>query len=207
VNEDLLLDWARRVLAVAQTGLEYNQNPFDRQRYEQLRKIAGEMAAARAGVPPFVVDELFLLEAGHATPKVDVRGAVFDGDALLFVRERSDGLWTLPGGWADVGESAAESVVREVFEESGYPVRAVRLLAVLDRNKHPHPPILHHAYKLFFQCKLAGERKHESNIETDEAAFFGRRETPNLSTNRVTRAQIERIWDQHDVPTIPTDFD
>ena len=204
---DRWLDWARELQALAQTGLTYNKDPFDVQRYEALRQIAAEIVAAHTAVAPQYVHELFFREAGHATPKVDVRGAVFREDALLFVRERSDGLWTLPGGWADVGESASESVVREVYEESGYRVRAVKLLAAYDRNKHPHPPILHHAYKLFFQCELAGERDISTNLETDDAQFFGEGDLPDLSADRVTPAQVELMWRHYHNPELPTEFD
>jgi ADP-ribose pyrophosphatase YjhB (NUDIX family) len=131
---------------------------------------------------------LFAGETGHATPKVDVRGVVFRDDAILLVRERSEGRWTLPGGWADIGESAGEAVVRETREESGYRTRAVKLLALYDRNKHPHPPYPFHAYKLIFQCKLLGGEPVTS-FETDGIDFFRENELPELSTTRVTAAR------------------
>src|SRR5690242_12160345 len=123
----------RRIAAVAQTGLEYTRDPYDRERYELLRALAAEMLAEKLQIAAEPVAALLELEQGYATPKVDVRAAVFRDEKLLLVRERSDGGWTLPGGWADVGETPAESVVKEVREEAGYDVRAVRLLAFLDR--------------------------------------------------------------------------
>jgi ADP-ribose pyrophosphatase YjhB (NUDIX family) len=200
------LDWALQLQALAQTGLAYPKDPFDVARYEQVRAIAAEMLAASSGADPAFVRDLFAGEVGHATPKIDVRAVVFRDGAILLVRERSDGKWTLPGGWADVGESAGESVVREVYEESGYHTRAVKLLAVYDRNKHGHPPIPHHAYKLFFRCELLGGEPAHS-VETDGVAFFPPDALPELSVTRVTAAQIAHCFEHERHPEWPTDFD
>ena len=116
------------------------------------------------------VTELFAQQVGHATPKVDVRGAVFRDERLLLVRETTDGRWSLPGGWADVGESPAEAVVREIREESGFETQVCKLVALYDRNKHGHPPMLFHAYKAFFLCDLVGGRAATSH-ETSAVAF------------------------------------
>lgn len=114
------LEWAKKLQAIAQNGLTYTENPFDVERYKSLQAIAAEMMATYSQTEPSYILDLFAREVGYATPKVDVRGAVFRGDTLLFVREREDGCWTLPGGWADIGDSPAEVAVREVYEESGY---------------------------------------------------------------------------------------
>src|SRR5512136_250247 len=133
------LQWARQLQAIAQNGLTYAQNAYDVERYTAVRQIAAEMMAAGSDTDLSRVLDLFSGEVGYATPKVDVRGVVFRGDALLLVKELvDDGRWTLPGGWADPNESPGEAVVREVFEESGFQTRAVKLLAVYDRSKHPH---------------------------------------------------------------------
>jgi ADP-ribose pyrophosphatase YjhB (NUDIX family) len=153
-----------------------------------------------------VIRDLFAGQVGYATPKIDVRGAVFRDDAILLVKERSDGCWTLPGGWADVGDSPAEAVVREIAEESGYLTRAVKLLALYDRNKHGHPPIPDHAYKLFFLCEIIGGAPAEST-ETNGVGFFAEDELPNLSLTRVTPAQIARLFAHNRNPNLPTDFD
>jgi len=144
------LDWIQRLQAIAQTGLTYAADPYDVERYEQLREIAAEIAAAHSDTEFERISGLFADQAGYATPKVDVRGAVFRDDMILLVKERSDGGWTLPGGWADVGDSPGDAVVREIAEESGYQTRVVKLLALYDRNKHGHPPYPFHAYKIFF---------------------------------------------------------
>jgi len=200
------VDWAARLQALAQNGLEYAATPFDVDRYQAIRQIAAEMVAAGSGLPIDQVLGRMSGELGYATPKVDVRGAVFQDDALLLVRERRDHCWTLPGGWAEVGLSPAENVEREVFEESGYRTRAVKLLAVYDRGKHPHPPHPHHIYKIFFLCQLMGGEA-SSSTETEGAAFFREGEIPELSVARVTPAQIGRMFDHHRHPEWPADFD
>ena len=166
------LSWARRLQALSQTGLTYATDPYDVERYTEVRRIASEMMAAGSGDRPadaFV--DLFSHEAGYATPKVDVRAAVFRDDCVLLVREREDNAWTLPGGWADVGDAPSEAAVREVKEESGFDVVARRIVAVFDRNRHGHPPIPYHAYKLFFLCELVGGTARTSH-ETDGVRFF-----------------------------------
>ena len=191
--------------AIAHNGLLYSQNPFDLERYKLVRKIAAEIMAAHTGVETDVVEDFFACEEGYATPKVDVRGAVFREGALLFVKEPQDGLWSLPGGWADVGDSPSEAVVREVLEEAGYTTRAVKLLAVYDRNKHPHPPMPHHAYKLFIQCELLSPMP-AGNPEA-EARFFTEDAIPELSVARVTAEQVARLFEHFRHPDWPADLD
>jgi ADP-ribose pyrophosphatase YjhB (NUDIX family) len=201
------VEWAKKLQAIAQNGLTYTQNSFDIERYKSLQAIASEMMASYSNMEPSYVLDLFSRQAGgYATPKVDVRGAVFQGDTLLFVREREDGCWTLPGGWADVGDSPSEVAVREVYEESGYLTRAVKLLAVYDRDRQGHPPLPHYVYKLFFQCELLGGSPSPS-IETDEVAFFGENEIPELSLTRILPTQITRLFHHYRNPDLPTDFD
>jgi ADP-ribose pyrophosphatase YjhB (NUDIX family) len=200
------LAWARRIQAIAQNGLTYTEGPFDRERYQELRAIAAAMMAAGSATEPERILNLFAQEEGYATPKVDVRGVVFRGDALLLVKERADGLWTLPGGWADVGQSPGEAVVKEIREESGYLTRAVKLLAVDDRDRHGHPPLAWYVYKLFIQCELLGGEPMES-IETTGAEFFREDEIPALSVDRVVPSQITRIFRHHRDPGLATEFD
>ena len=191
---------------MSQTGLTYATDPFDRRRYEEMREIAAEMMAAETGAESGAVAAHYRLEDGYATPKIDVRGVCVRDDAVLLVRERSDGLWTLPGGWADVGDTPSRSVEREVWEESGYTARAVRLLALLDRDRQGHPPIPYHAYKAFFLCEITGGSP-ATDHETDAAGFFRPASLPPLSTERVTEAQIRRCFDLSRHPEWPPDFD
>jgi len=209
------LDWAQKLQAIAQTGLNYNPPPFDRERYEMIRDIAAEMMAANGSTDHVQLATLFADQAGHATPKIDVRGVVFREDKILLVQEKLDNdRWTLPGGWADIGESPAESTVREIYEESRYTARAVKLLALYDRNKHEHPPFPFHAYKAFFRCELTDPERHldpaltsASYAETGEVDWFAEDQIPELSTARVTARQIARFYEHLRQPDLPTDFD
>lgn len=200
------LTWARKLQAIGQNGLTYSKDPFDIERFEELRELALEILQNYTDSDLPRIRDLFAGEHGHATPKVDVRGVVFNEDAILLVRERADGKWTLPGGWVDVNESPSESVVREVFEESGYQAKALKLLACYDRNRHPHPPHPYHVYKLFFHCEILGGSPSTS-YETDGVDFFKQDAIPELSTGRVTSAQIDRFFEFLRSPDLPTDFD
>lgn len=206
-NPQQWLDWAQRLQAIAQSGLTYNQDkPFEIERFEAVSKIAAEMLASNGGLEETQVTTLFAGQKGYATPKIDVRGVVFKDDRLLLVKELSDGGWTLPGGFADVGDTPSQAVEREVWEESGYQVKADKILAFLDRTKQGHPPYIFHLYKIFFHCQLLGGAAADS-VETEGAAFFARDEIPPLSIARVLPKQIERLFEHHAHPEWPTDFD
>jgi ADP-ribose pyrophosphatase YjhB (NUDIX family) len=201
------LSWTKRLQAIAQTGLTFTRDHYDHERYEELREIAAEMMAAGGGITGSqMVLDLFKGESGYATPKIEVRGAVVRHDQILLVREREDGGWTLPGGWADVGESPSAMVVREVKEESGFDVVPRKLAALFDRNKHPHPPESSHAYKIFFLCDLIGGEATPS-FETPEVAFFRRHALPQLSAPRITEYQIQHMFEHAAHPEWPATFD
>jgi ADP-ribose pyrophosphatase YjhB (NUDIX family) len=200
------LQWAKRLAAAAQNGLAYETNPYNIERLQQLRAISAEMMATGSGLEIEPIHDLLNGEAGHATPKVDVRGVVFRDDRILLVRERAEGLWSLPGGWADVYDTPAEATVREVWEESGYTTRAVKLLALWDRTRQGHSPLPFHAYKVFFLCELIGGEPTTS-IETDDVRFFPEDRLPPLSIGRVTPSQITRFFEHHRNPELPTDFE
>ncbi|MDZ7606604.1 MAG: NUDIX hydrolase [Cyclobacteriaceae bacterium] len=190
------LQWlkiAHQLQSMAQAGLTYSTNIYDRERYEQLLDITAEIVTEYSSMNMQKVQELFGLEKGYLTPKVDVRGVIFRGDELLLVRELQDGKWSLPGGWADVGYSPSEMVVKEVREEAGLHVKATRLLAVLDKRCHPHPPDIYYVYKLFFLCEeVEGEVK--TGIETTDVRFFKASEIPELSIERNTPSQVEQMF-------------
>jgi ADP-ribose pyrophosphatase YjhB (NUDIX family) len=200
------LEWARRLQAISQNGLAYASGPYDLERYEEVRDIAVEMMAAGGAGDAAPIDNWFARESGYATPKVDVRAAVFQEGRVLLVREREDGCWTLPGGWADVGDAPGEAAERETKEESGYDVRAVKLAMLYDRDRHGHPPIPFHAYKLFFLCELLGGEARAAG-ETDAAGFFAEDGLPPLSLTRVTAEEIARLFEHHRHPEWMTDFD
>ena len=199
------LEYAKQIAALAKTGSFYASNHYDAERYRQLLDIAAAMLAGAAGAEAGAVKLVLDADDGYITPKVDVRGAVFRDDKILLVREAVDGLWTLPGGWADVGDSPSQAVEREIREESGYEAKAIKLLAAQDR-KLRHPPSVNEVYKLAFLCELTGG-KAKASAETTAVDWFGENEIPPLSLGRVTAGQIKR-WFQHwRAPGLPTDFD
>ena len=205
-DEVTVLAWARKVQAIAQNGLTFTHDPFDRERYTQLQELTASIISAELDIPLGKAKALWEKEEGYATPKVDVRGGVFDNDKVLLVRERSDGKWTLPGGWVDVNDTPSGAVEREIREESGYHTKAIKLAALVDRNRHPHPPSVHHIYKLLFLCERIGGTATLSN-ETDGVDFFPIHALPELSTGRTLSSQIERLYQHQLNRDLPTDFD
>jgi ADP-ribose pyrophosphatase YjhB (NUDIX family) len=209
VSEVRLLELVQRLAALSQTGLEFASSPFDVQRYEEVGEIAAELASH--GEPDALrVAAIFRSDDGYVTPKMIVRSAVFSqiegGPHILMVRETADGRWTLPGGWIDLGESAGYAAEREVLEETGMKVTAEKLAAVFDKRRHDHPPAPHHAYLLFFLCRLDGGSLTPS-IETSEVGWFPADRLPELSRGRATESQIKRMFDHYLNPALPTDFD
>ncbi|MEI7711017.1 MAG: NUDIX hydrolase N-terminal domain-containing protein [Rhodospirillales bacterium] len=203
------LVWAREIQATAQTGLAFTKDPYDTERYHALRDLSVRIMAEHTGVNSAVVADLFASDVGYATPKLGVRGAVFDPDGrILLVREAiDDGRWTLPGGWAEVNQTPAESVVREVFEESGYRVRATKLAAVWDRARQGHPAGSASVVKLAFVCSLEGGSPTTS-LETSGCGWFAETEIPtDLSIRRTLPHQIARMFDHWRDPSLPTDFE
>jgi 8-oxo-dGTP pyrophosphatase MutT (NUDIX family) len=200
------LSWARTLQALAQTGLTYATNPFDRQRYEKLEELALEIFAAHTGETAATLQEWFIVQPGYATPKVDVRGACFRDGRILMVRERSDGRWCLPGGWADVGDRPAEAAEREVREEAGFECTARKVIGVFDANRGGEPFSAFHAYKIIFECEITGGQPQPDH-EILEVAFFGRAEIPPLSPNRTTPANLAECFAHLDDPARPTAFD
>jgi ADP-ribose pyrophosphatase YjhB (NUDIX family) len=186
------LDSVKRVLALAQNGLAYADNPYDIERYEELRRLGGEMLARLADSPVETIVGLLSGETGYQTPKVDIRGVVLRGERVLLVRERIDGFWALPGGWADVGLSPGEVAVKEVREEANIEAAPVRLLAVLDKRFYDHPPSPFHTWKLFILCEERGGQP-APGPETSEVGFFTPEELPPVSLTRNTPEQVRLV--------------
>ena len=206
MNEPTWLVVGRELKAIAQIGLTFSQDAFDRQRYERIRELSAALIAKGSDDDAAKVLELFQRDVGYATPKVDVRGAAFREGRVLMVREVSDGGWTLPGGWSDVNQTAAECVVREISEESGFQARALKLAAVHDYRKRHPPRHIDSIYKMFFICELVGGSARPSH-ETSDVGFFSRSELPMLSVGRTTAEQIELMFRHAERPDLPTDFD
>lgn len=202
-----LVKSAARLRAIAANGLLFANDPYDLERYTEARALAESMLAAAADVDLDSAHAMFE-EPGYVTPKVDVRGAIFDtGGRLLLVRERSDGGWSLPGGWAETHESPREAVEREVLEEASLRVRATRVLAIVDRSRHPHLPSPNSVYKLVFGCEVTEELAFDDSAETLEARYFGFDELPELSLRRVAPTWIARLEPYANDPHLPPYFD
>jgi len=206
--EDQWLQWAKRLQAIASTGLHFGSGDFDKERYTEVGEIAHLMLSALGEVPLQRIQALVPdFAQGYATPKVDVRGAVFDGERILLVQERTDGLWTLPGGYADVGLSAAENIVKEIAEEAGLEVRARQLYAVRHKAKHGYRPDTRDFYKFFFICEQVRCTPPAPGLETLAAGFFGIDEIPALSTGRVIAEDIAAAFRHRNDPRRMTLFD
>jgi ADP-ribose pyrophosphatase YjhB (NUDIX family) len=201
-----LLDQARRLLAVAQTGLHYTQSEFERERYEEVAQIAAELLGNAEHHSAQQIRQAWVMEDGYTTPKLDVRGAMFRDNQVLLVRERSDGKWTVPGGFADVNEWPSLSVLKEIEQESGYSARVLKLAAVHDRNRHNYPPFMFHIWKLLFVCEITGGAARLSN-ETDGVEFFSLDALPELSTGRITAEQLRLLHRHYLQPQLVTEFD
>ena len=186
----MLHELIREIRAIAQTGLHYTRDVYDRERYERLLEIASQLYGMESDASTEQIEKFFFPEEGYATPKVDLRACVVKDGKVLLVRERACGRWTLPGGWADQNESPIEGITREVLEESGYQVEVGRLYALKDRDRHPYQPKYPVSiYKLFFTAKVTGGEALE-NTEISEIAFFDPADLPELSLDRVLAEDI-----------------
>lgn len=185
---DRILDWAMKKQSIAQTGLAYCRDEFDRERYTELRELSAEMLAERTELPVGRVRELFCGESGYQTPKLDTRAAIVEDGRILLVRER-DGRWALPGGWCDVDRSVAENTVKEALEETGLTVEAERLIAVQDWRRHNACNYIYGIIKIFVLCRAIGG-EFAQNIETTETAYFSAEELPEqLAVEKTSREQ------------------
>jgi len=207
VSHEFWRESLKRLRAIAQTGQTYTRDPYDRERYEELEAMALSLLARLLDAPPEIVQSVYLPEKGYPTPKIDVRAAVFRDGRILLVRETADGRWTLPGGWGDEHESPKESIEREVREESGFEVQALRLVAVKDRHLHPYTPRrLERIYKLFFLCDLTGGAAATS-LETDGVDFFPVEDLPPLSLGRTLPDDVALMEAYRQTPERPCYFD
>lgn len=187
------LEWAKQIQAISQNGLAYSKDVYDLERFEQLRELSITILNEYTDVEIEKIRTLFASESGYATPKVDIRGVVFQNDEILLVKERLDGAWSLPGGWADIGLSPREIVIKEIKEESGYDVRTIRLLGILDTKFHDHPPSALHVYKVYILCEIIGGEA-SGGVETSAVQFFIEDQLPILSEERVTEKQIKELF-------------
>ena len=195
-----LLALSREIKGIAETGLRYGDNEFDRQRYERLHTIASELLASE--LPDF----RWPVELGYPTPKVDARGAVIDQGRILLVREACNGLWTMPGGWMDAGHTPTENVIREIEEESGYRAEVIKLAGIWDKACHHHPPEPEYSYKMIFLCRLLGGEP-EPDHEILEVAWFTPDALPEMCPDRASPAYVHLAFHHHADPSLPTEVD
>ncbi len=199
------LDWAVELQSLAQAGLFYGKDVFDKERYERIREISAEMISFKSEIPLEKVKALFCNDVGYQTPKLDTRAAIFEDDRILLVRE-NNGTWSLPGGWVDVNVSVKENTVKEVKEEAGLNVSADFVIAVQDREKHNLPVYAYKVCKIFVLCSVI-DGSFEENAETSESAFFGIDELPELATEKNTAEQIKMCFNAYYSDNWKTLFD
>ncbi len=200
------LDLSRRLLALSQTGLHFTAEEYDRERYREIGDIAARLLELQGAASADAVRQAWFVETGYATPKVDMRAAIFRDDRVLLVRERSDDRWALPGGWADVNDTPSLAVLKEIEQESGFTARVAKLAAVYDRSKRNQPAYLFHSWKMLFVCEITGGEARTS-YETTAVEFFALDSLPELSTGRSNAEQISRMYQHHLHPDLPTEFD
>lgn len=199
MNHDILA-LSREIKGIAECGLHYGENEFDRERYQRLHEISSELLAAK--LPDFQ----WPIEVGYLTPKLDTRGIVIRDDKVLLVREASIGLWTFPGGWADVNLTPSENVIREFREESGFEVEATKVLAVWDKQKQGHPLELEYIYKIAFACTITGGEAKTSH-ETDAVEWFDVNDLPDMCPHRGAPHYVDLALRHLADPSLPTEFD
>jgi ADP-ribose pyrophosphatase YjhB (NUDIX family) len=197
--------WAREIFSMSQAGLTYSQNEFDIERYKRLQEITAEMIESQSELSKESVLESFSMQAGYTTPKIDVRGAVVHEGKILLIQERMDGKWAMPGGWADLGNAPASVAEREVWEESGYQVKAEKVVAVIDANRI-EPMEFYHAFKIIFLCTLTGGEPRISH-ETLAVDFFDLNDLPPLSIYRTDESMLQEVFKHIKDPRRPTAFD
>jgi len=205
INQPKWIEWAREIFSLSQAGLTYSGNEFDIERYRRLQEITAEMIASQSNLSKESVLESFAMQAGYITPKVDVRGAVIRENKILLIQERMDERWAMPGGWADLGDTPATVAEREVWEESGYHVKAEKLIAVLDANRI-EPMEFYHAFKLIFLCRLI-DGEPQTSHETLAVDFFDLQELPPLSLYRTNEEMVQEVFAHVNDPDRRTLFD
>lgn len=206
LNRDKWVEFAVEIQSIAQAGLTYGHDEYDMERYARLREIAAEMLACKTDLPLDKVKDLFCNETGYQTPKVDTRAAVFRDGKILLVHEKN-GTWSLPGGWCDVNVSVADNTVKETYEEAGLRVRAERVIALQDRNRHNVPSYAYGIVKIFILCSLI-DGDFIPNLETTEIGYFGKEEIPHdLAEEKTTKEQILMCFEANETPDWVTQFE
>ncbi len=187
------LEWAKELQFIAQAGLTYSENTFDRERFQRVREISAEIMSLMSDIPQETIKGLFCNETGFQTPKLDTRAAIFDDEGRILLVKENNGTWSLPGGWVDLMQSVKSNTIKEVREEAGLDVETIRLIAVQDRNKHNTPPYAYNICKVFVLCKAIGG-SFQANAETVESRYFALDELPLLAEEKNNREQIKMCF-------------
>ncbi|MEW5831128.1 MAG: NUDIX hydrolase [Chloroflexota bacterium] len=206
--ENIIPKWlalARELFSISQCGLTYSKNEYDLERYHRLKELSAEIIAGQSDLEVESVSASFSMQAGYATPKIDVRGAVIRDGRILLVQEKADGRWAMPGGWADIGDKPSGMVEREVREESGLLVKAAKVIGIYDANRFA-PLEFYHAYKIVFLCEHLGGEPTPS-LETLAVDFFDLESLPPLSTSRTSERMIREAFAHIETPNRPAAFD
>lgn len=203
--DDKWLDWVIELQSIAQAGLTYGKDVYDKERYAWIRDISCEILSHKIELSFDKVKNLFCNEEGYQTPKLDTRAAIFEHDKILLVKENS-GEWSLPGGWVDVNKSVRENAIKEVKEESGLDVSADKIIAIQDRAKHNLPVYAYGVCKIFILCSVIGG-KFEKNIETTEYRYFSENDLPELATEKNSKQQIKMCFEAYQSDNWETVFD
>ncbi|TCP20790.1 ADP-ribose pyrophosphatase YjhB (NUDIX family) [Scopulibacillus darangshiensis] len=188
------LEYAKKLQSIAQAGITYSKNKYELERFEQIRDISIQILQNYTDIEHAKIRNLFANETGYQTPKIDVRGAIYKDNKILLVKEKNDGRWALPGGWADIDTSLSEAIIKEAKEEAGLVVLPKRIISIFDYKKHAAKPLPYGVYKIFVECELI-KGSFKNNIETSESGFFEPESLPPLSLNRNTREQIELCFE------------
>lgn len=196
------LEAVKQIHALAQTGIFYKPGAYEIERYEQIIKICDEQLVQYSNHTVEEIGQFFSGDTGYITPKTDVRAVIFKGSKILMAQEKADNNWTIPGGWADIGYTPYEIAVKETSEEAGLNVKPVRLLAVMDKKCHPHPASPFYSYKIFILCEIIGGNLSAGD-ETLDAQFFDLDNIPELSSERLTKGQLEILIDRYNNPMLP----
>ncbi len=204
-SSDKWLDWAKEIQSIAQNGLTYTKDIFDKERFERLRKISAEIISCYSKLPIKTVQKLFCNEEGFQTPKLDTRAVILKDDKILLVKEKN-GRWALPGGWVDFDQTIKTNTEKEVKEEAGLDVKAIKILAVQDRNKHNKPVYAYNVCKFFVLCEIIGG-SFQKNLETVESDFFSLEKLPELAEEKNTKKQIEMCFKACNNPLWVPEFD
>ncbi|MDX2049868.1 MAG: NUDIX hydrolase [Rickettsiaceae bacterium] len=193
--------------ALAQSGITYSKDQFDIERYKKILIIAAKLLSNNSNHKYTDVLELFTNDSGYATPKIDLRAAVFKNKKILLVKEKNDNLWSIPGGWADVNLSPSENIIKEIKEETGFDAVILKLIGIFDKRKNNGIIKWPHVYKIFFLCEINGCQSEYSKDEIIDINFFGLNNLPSLSKERVNEDQIQKCFAHYTKKDVMADFD